>query len=497
MIEERLQRSGSCEMPVPVMRHCNIDFEVSDRFRAINCGGIGTVHLLVQKLGLASAINSSVHVLQRHLPYHESDHVLNIAYNILCGGSCIEDLEVQRQNLPLLDALNVKRLPDPTTAGDFTRRFKPEDILHLMEAINLGRQRAWQLHQAQIGHQPGQMLFGEAVLDVDGTIAETLGECKEGIGLSYKGIWGYCPLAVTLANTREILYLLNRSGNAASQTNAPEWVDRAIALVRPHSDRVCLRGDSAFSLTGEFDRWSDQNTDFVFGVDAMACLKHRADNLPEAQWQELERLPKYEVRTTPRGRRPSVKEQIVEARGYKNVRLCGEQIAEFKYRPGKCNRAYRMIVLRKNLKVQKGQLLLYPEERYFFYVTNRTDLSAAEVVRFINGRCDQENLIAQMKHGVHALSMPMADLNSNWVYAVMASLAWNLKAWCGLLMPNRQLGCEILKLEFRAFLQRFIMTPCHILTTGRKIIYRTLAFNRWLGDWIALARWLRPRASPC
>jgi hypothetical protein len=492
-LRERIKRTDSRERSRPIIGGGNIQFQVSDRVQAINCGGIGAVLLLARRLGLASAIDDTVAVLKRHLPYHESDHVLAVAINILCGGACSEDLELLRQNPTLLEALGAARLPDPTTVGDFVRRFAPADILDLMEAINTTRQRVWELQHARSGLGKSQHLFDEAVIDVDGTIAETLGACKEGMDLSYKRVWGYCALAVTLDNTGEVLYLVNRPGNSASHSGAPQWLERAVELVAPHSGSICLRGDTDFSLTGEFDGWNERGVGFVFGMDSTPGLRERAESAP-AEWRELERLPKYEVATMRRRRRRRVKEAIVKERGYKNVILCSEHIREFWYQPGKCQRPYRVIALRKNLSVERGETVLFPEIRYFFYITNRTDLSAAEVVRFINGRGDQENLIEQMKNGVHAMNMPVGDLNGNWAYMVMASLAWNLKAWCGLLMPDPQVGTMVLKLEFRRFLQWFIMMPCQIIRSGRALVYRMLSCPHWLSDWLALGQSLS--ASP-
>lgn len=134
-----------------------------------------------------------MNLLKVHLPYHESDHVLNIAYNILAGGVRLEDIEQRRQDASFLNGLDAQRIPAPTTAGDFTRRFSAADIVTLQECFNRSRQALWKV-------QPAGFLQ-EAFLDVDGTIAGTYGECKEGIGLSDKGIWGYAPLIVSLANS--------------------------------------------------------------------------------------------------------------------------------------------------------------------------------------------------------------------------------------------------------------------------------------------------------
>ena len=177
-----------------------------------------------------------------------------------------------------------------------------------------------------------------------------------------------------------------------------------------------------------------------------------------------------------------MKEGIVRQKGYKNKVLEAESVAEFDYRPSKCEKTYRMVVVRKNISVQKGEAVLFDEIRYFFYITNRRDLSQEEVVGLANQRCDQENVIEQLKNGVNAMRMPVDELMSNWAYMVMAALAWNLKAWYGLLMPNRKRGLEIVRMEFRRFLHAIVLLPAQIIRTGRRIVYRLLSWNEWMGD---------------
>jgi hypothetical protein len=232
-------------------------------------------------------------------------------------------------------------------------------------------------------------------------------------------------------------------------------------------------------------------------MDAQPNLVKLADALPDCAWEKLDRPVKHEVATTARRHFDSVKEAIVRERGYKNVRLCGEAVAEFDYRPSACGRSYRLIAVRKNLTESRGEVALVDKIRYFFYITNRTDLSAVEAVRFINERCDQENLIEQLKNGVHAMTMPVRDLVSNWAHMVMAALAWSIKAWCGLLLPNRQTGAAIVRMEFRRFLQYFIMIPCQIVRSARQLVYRVMTYNRWLGDWLELSQWLKRQPLRC
>ena len=454
----------------PMFRPANRVYEMSGRAKGISCGGIGAMATMVESLGLPARINRVVKVLKRHLPYHESDHTMNMVYNILSSGTCLEDIEIGRNDENYMDALSAERIPDPTTAGDFLRRFDSEDkLLAMMEAINETRIRVWREQE--------ESFRAKAIIDVDGTIAATLGECKQGMDISYKGIWGYAPLIVSLANTREELYVVNRPGNCVSHGGAVEWIDRAITLAKRVFGKVWVRGDTDFSLTEHFDRWDKDNVGFVFGMDAMPNLVDIAERLAPRAWKRLRRKAKYEVKTEPRQRPENVKEAIVRERGYENKRLVCEHVAEFDYQPTKCTKTYRMVVVRKNISVERGEDVLLPEIRYFFYITNDRLRPAAEIVAFANGRCDQENGIEQLKNGVRALRMPTGDLLSNWAYMIIAALAWNLKCWFGLLMPDKTTGATVVRMEFRRFLYTFMQLPCQLIRTGRRLVYRLLTYN--------------------
>ena len=226
---------------------------------------------------------------------------------------------------------------------------------------------------------------------------------------------------------------------------------------------------------------------FVFGIDAMSNLIQEAENVPETAWKPLHRRAKYTVRTEPRARPDNVKEAIVRQREFKNIRLQSEQVASFAYRPTACRKSYRVVVVRKNLSVEKGEDVLFEDIRYFFYITNDVQTLPEEIVFLANGRCNQENLIAQLKNGVHALHAPVDNLVSNWAYMVMASLAWTLKAWLALILPetgrwkdkHKAEKRKVLTMEFKTFVNAFIRVPCQIVRQGRRIVYRLLAWNPW------------------
>jgi hypothetical protein len=476
----------------PVISASNIQYEIADRTKAISAGGIGLIHEMTKKLGLDEAINQRVNVLRIYMPYAESDHVLNIAYNLLAGGTCLEHLELRRQDEAYLDALGARRIPDPTTAGDFCRRFDGWKIHQLMEVINDVRVKVWQ-------QQPTEF-FEQAIIEADGTMVETYGECKEGADFNYKRQYGYHPLVVTLANTNEVLYLLNRSGNRPSHEKAAGYFDRSIAMCRRAGFRnIRLRGDTDFSQTQYLDGWNADNVKFVFGYDATENLYEAAECLELSDWRPLERRPRYEVKTEARGRRENVKEQTVERRNYRNIRLEREWVAEFRYRPTACMNDYRMVVVWKDLEEREGQRKLWDLTRCFFYITNDWSITAEEVVFEANDRCNQENVIQQDKNGVHALKAPLDTLESNWAYMVIGTLAWNLKAWAALLLPakgrwKKQHAIEkqaLLRMDFVTFRHALINIPAQIFRTARKLTYRFLGWNRWQPAFFRLLNQLR------
>ena len=480
-IERRLDKNNKTGCEQPMITASNIDYEFAERTRAIAAGGLGAMHLVARKFGLVEAIDRSLHLLKVHLPYHESDHVLNIAYNLLAGGSCLEHLELYRNDEVYLDSLGARRIPDPTTAGDFCRRFDPCDVNTLQEVFNDSRLKVWR-------QQPAAF-FDEAVLEADGTMVETTGECKQGMDINHQGQWGYHPLIVSLANTGEPLYVVNRRGNRPSYEGAAEYFDKSIALCRRAGfRRIRLRGDTDFTQTAHLDDWDDQgDVRFVFGINAMPNLYEIAENLPKQAWKRLCRRAKYEVQTTPRARPENVKEQVVRDRQFENIRLVKEYVAEFQYSPILCQKTYRVVVVWKDLEVSQGQKKLFDDSRCFFYITNDWESPAAEIVFDANDRCDQENLVQQHKSGVRSLTAPVDNLVSNWAYMVMAGLAWSLKAWAAPLLPEtgrwKEQRCaekrKLLRMDFTTFRQAIIQMPTQIVQGGRRIVYRLLSWKAW------------------
>jgi Transposase DDE domain group 1 len=481
-ILKRLDKTKPCDFTKPMFSATNIHYEIAERVHGIAYGGIGAFHLLARRIGLVEAIDRHVHVLKLHMGYHESDHVLNFAYNALCNGACLQDMEQRRNDVHFLDALGAQRIPDPTTAGDFCRRFNGFQVEMLQDIYDSVRVKVW-------AQQPAEF-FDQAVVDADGTLVATAAQCKEGIDIAYDGTWGYHPLIISLANTGEVLRIVNRPGNRPSHEGAAQALDQAAATCfRGGFRQVLMRGDTDFSQTEHLDRWDDDGRiRFIFGYDARPNLIAMAEDLPEKAWQTLKRRTRAQPKTGPRRRPANVKDALVHAHEFETLRLQGEEVAEFNYRPVACRKEYRLVVVRKNITREKGERRLFDEIRYFFYITNEWVLDSDEIVlgpKGGNGRCQQENLIQQLHSGVRALHAPVDNLVSNWAYMVMTSLAWNLKAWAALSLPetgrwaakHRAEKQWLLGIEFKTFIHALVAIPCQIVRQARRLLYRVLAYN--------------------
>ena len=423
----------------PVFRQRRIQVRIEQRGQTTPYGGLTLAHALAMRLHLDRDLNRGLPLLRCHRPFFESDHLLTHVYNQYVGGRCIEDIGNLQGSDAVKHLLGAVRIPDPTTAGDFLRRFHEPHLVALQTAIDAARERVWR----QLPRRRRQT----ATLDLDSTVRPVYGECKQGADFAYNGQWSYHPLLVTLAETREPLRTINRPGNAASAEGAAAALRELLPLVQRHFGRVYVRGDSKFYQRAVIAACEAHHAYFATVMDGYAVLLKKAEKLPENAWQPFSFHAAKGAAQAPTARRSRRKRErhrrrIAREREYKTLATTDQWAAEFPYTlprqhhdEGLAGRTYRVVVKRQRVQESQGQQSLLVEYRYRFVITNipQPDMDAAAVLAFAYGRCDQENFIEQFKNGIAALRMPTGELLANWAFLLAGQLAWCLRAWLSLL----------------------------------------------------------------
>lgn len=461
----------------PVFRTRRVRLETERRGKVTPYGGLALAHKLVQGLGLPGAIDRELVLLKLHLPYHESDHVLTHAYNIFAGGTCIEDISSLQDSDAFKNLVGACRVPDPTTAGDFLRRFTTHHLGVLDNVMDEQRARVWSTLPRARRRQ--------ATVDLDSTLRVVYGECKQGAAFSYKGTWSYHPLLISLAETNECLRLINRSGNFASAEGVEEALDPCLGRLKEHFKRVLVRGDSAFYRRELIELCLAHGTDFALVMKSSPALAAAAAALPEERYRPFESHPAEPVNSRrlrqSRRTRQRIRRLKARRRGYRTLTTISQWVAEMRYRPHGLDRDFRVIVKRQLVRSAKGQETLFDSYVYRFIITSIEDKTAPETLRLAYGRCAQENTIEQLKNGLAAMRMPTGELVANGAFMMAGLIAWNLKSWLSLLA----LPAESLHWEWKRFRQAFVYVAAKIVAGARVAVARLAASHRFTPQMLA------------
>ncbi|MHC4164894.1 MAG: IS1380 family transposase [Planctomycetota bacterium] len=461
-----------------VFRHPKLQvFE--ERGEATAYGGLALAATLVRSLGLHRELDRALDLLQSHRPFTESDHVLTHVYNLFVGGSCIEDIAHLQGSEPVRRMLGAARIPDPTTAGDFLRRFDAEALGALDRAIDRGQEMVWK-------RRYGRRKATQAIVDLDSHVHPVYGDQKEGADFSYKGSLAYHPLVISLAETQECLRLINRPGNTASAEGAERHLAELFPMLLRRFRQVVVRGDSAFCSQKIFDACEAHGQCFAVVSPAQKNFEALAEALPEAAWKPYrargERARRASSPARRRKRRPNLRRRLARARGKHDLRLERQWVAEIPYRPERSRSTYRLILRRQRIE-EYLQGELFELWRYRYVLTNLPpSTSARDVIDLTYQRCDQENVIEQLQHGIAGMRMPTGGLLSNAAFLTCARFAHNLKAWLAQLALPR----ETMRWEWKRFRHAFVYIAARVLRQSRQIQVR-LARSHPMAPTILLA----------
>jgi len=473
-----------------VLRTPKVHTEVSERMHATCLGGAALAVALWRRLDAARIIDKELHVLRRHRPYQESDHVLAQALNMVLGGTCLEDVTRLQHDPALLRIIGGDRLPDPTTAGDFLRRFdesiNPGSLTALRAVVDELQRRAW----ARLRSGPKdrlRRLGGLVLVDIDSKIRAFTGNQKEGADLSYKGTWSHHPLLLTCATTQEVLAVRNRPGNAVSSAGAREMLLENLPRVAAGLGQAVVRMDAGFENTAMRRACQENGAYFVQAAAGRHERYRLLDQLPDEAWVEW--LPSKErdrdgvaacETTRPRRRGRNLRRQTM-LRRYKDDKTKGRHwLAEVECRPTKAEPPCRLIVIREEIRNQysERQPPLFAHHEFRFVLTNLpARFTPSDVIDLSHDRCDQEKIICQLGDDIPMWRMPVREFAGNEAHLEIARLAWNMGKWLGLLV----LPLESIRWEWKRFRSAFVFIAAEVIRRGRQTWLRFSPEHRYVG----------------
>jgi hypothetical protein len=464
-----------------VTRLPGLHLEVAPRSTVTPYGGLALASAFLKRFRVAQEIDERVHVLKIHLPFHESDHVLAQALNLYAGGECLEDQAALQHDEGVLRMLGACRLPDPTTAGDFLRRFderrNPGALAGLRAAIDAVQDAVW-------GKLAGKRKKKRdlAVVDLDGHTKRLYGEQKEGADFDHKGRWSYNVLLASLAGSGECLAVRNRPGNLRSSNGAAELLKETLPRVKRRFADVLVRADSDFDRRDVREACEAEGAWFAFVAREASNRLAWAEAIPESAWKPFRTRAHRDSQArrgfTARRKKHNRRRRRARARGYTDLKLVRQWVAEIPWTPPGSEKNYRMILRRQRIEQSEGQKYLFDFYRYRYVVTNLPNSwSAEEVIDATYQRCDQENVIEQMSSGVALWRMPVAEFEGNCAWLEIGRLAWNLGKW----IAQLALPPEVVRWEWKRYRHAFVYLAAEVIHRSRQRWLRFSPAHRFLG----------------
>lgn len=479
------------ELPWPehdgtVLRHHKLHIEVDERPEVTGMGGLILPLALCRRFKVADKIDQHVNVLKIHVPYHESDHVLAQALMLYSGGTRLEDMAMLQQDAALLKMLGAERTPDPTTSGDFLRRFGPAQALAgLRSAIDEAQDEVWsELKRGRRWKWSRRRRKQElVVLHLDAKVKEVYGAKKQGASFSYKARWALQVLVASLDDGECVGVRLGTGSERSSERAAELLGDVLPRLVREHDDILVL-ADSDFDRKDVREVCEAHGACFAFVAREYENRSALADTVDD--WRSFRtRAHRHQVKVRSgegykrRSRKTNLRRRAARKRGYDDLALQRQWVAERSWVHAGEQHADRM-VFRKQLIHEEtgkpGQRELWERWRYRYIITNLPESWTTEdIVDITYTRCDQENVIEQLGSGLAMWSLPVAEFHGNAAWLEIARLAWNFGKWIAkLALPE-----EVTRWEWKRFRRAFVHVPVQVVHHARRNVVRILGTNRF------------------
>jgi hypothetical protein len=462
------------------MRHPLLHLESDTRGEMTHYGGLVLAQQFVRWFRVAKRLDDALTLFKRHAPYHESDHVLALAYTLYTDGTCLEDQAVLQGSEAVRRLVGACRIPDPTTAGDFLRRFRTAQNVEQLSGVTDEVQEAvWSKLPRRVRRRRKKHEL--ALVDLDGHIKPLYGVQKEGADFSYDGRWSYQPLVVSLGGSGECLKVVNQPGNCRPSDAAAKAVQEVLPLIQRHFRNAIVRGDTDFDRSDVFNAAIDAGAYFAIGGRLYPNRAALAQAIAEQDWKPfVPRADRQEPSGPSRhGRTANCRQKKAKERKFRTLRTVKQWVSEIAYQPAGLGSACRMIVRRILIEENNGQGALFEHFRYRLVLTDLPrSYTAGQVVDITYQRCDQENVIEQFGHGIAGWRMPVAEFMGNSAWLQIARLAWNLGKW----IAQIALPSEVVRWEWKRFRRHFVYIAAKVLKTGRCLVVRLAGSHRFLPD---------------
>lgn len=463
-----------------VMRHPLLHLESDPRGEITHYGGLVLAQQFVRRFGVAKRLEESLRLFKRHAPYHESDHVLALAYTLYTDGTCLEDQAALQGSEAVRRLVGACRIPDPTTAGDFLRRFRAaQDVEQLSGVTDEVQEVVWSKLARNVRRRRKKHEL--ALVDLDGHVKPLYGVQKEGADFGYDGRWSYQPLVVSLGGSGECLKVVNQPGSARSSDAAAKALKEVLPLVRRHFRNAIVRGDTDFDRSDVFNAAIDEGAYFAIGGRLHQNRAALAEAIAEERWKPFVPRADRQEQSGPsrHGRTANWRQNKAADRGFRTLRTVKQWVSEIAYQPAGLDSACRMIVRRILIEENNGQGALFEHFRYRLVLTNLPrSYTPRQVIDITYQRCDQENVIEQFGQGIAGWRMPVAEFMGNSAWLQIARLAWNLGKW----IAQIALPSEVVRWEWKRFRRHFVYIAAKVLKTGRRLVVRLAGSHRFLPD---------------
>jgi hypothetical protein len=473
------------ELPWPktegrVMRHPLLHLESDPRGEITHYGGLVLAQQFVRRFRVAQRVDESLVLFKRHAPYHESDHVLALAYTLYADGTCLEDQAALQGSEAVRRLVGACRIPDPTTAGDFLRRFRTaQDVEGLAGVTDEIQEAVWEKLPRSVRRR--RKKHDLALVDLDGHIKPLYGVQKEGADFSYDGRWSYQPLVVSLAGSGECLRVVNQPGSARPSDAAARALEEVLPLVKRHFKNAIVRGDTDFDRSDVFNAAIGAKAYFAIGGRVHPNRAALVESIAEKNWEPF--VPRAERKqrsgSSRHGHTANYRRQKAAERRFRTLRTVAQWVSEIEYQPQGLARACRMIVRRVLIEETDGQGALFEHFRYRLVLTNLPrSYTTRQIIDLGYQRCDQENVIEQFGHGIAGWRMPVAEFLGNSAWLEIARLAWNLGKW----IAQLALPSEVVRWEWKRFRRHFVYVAAKVVKLGRSWVVRLAGSHRFLPE---------------